>query len=588
MSDPYDAAPNRDADESIYDTTTLGHGGEPTNRDAELLPRVFGPYLLLERLAGGGMGQVFRARRRDAGPSTPTLAIKRVLPELAADAELVSRFVSEARIARTLVDPRIVRVLDDGEIGGEHYLVMEFVDGADLATLLAAGARRGEMLPRGAALTIAWGLAQGLGAAHRRTVEGQPAPVVHRDVSPQNVLVGRDGAVKVTDFGIAQAAEKAVRTRSGVVIGRCRYMSPEQARGAVVDARSDVFSAAVVLFELLAGHPLFAGDSAEQVLRQVAGAPIPHPQETLRDCSVALAELLAQALDRDPDRRPRDGTVLGEAIEARLREEAPDYGAAELASLVQRWMPRDPAAASADPEAERGRQAPGSASGTTAALPPSAESRALPLAAALGGGSGPWSPSQPDPQAPTLLLAAPEPPPSPTGGGRWWARNADTYRSVARLPRRWGRVAVLVAAGMLGAGLGAWMGGRRSASPLPATGPAREHGSPPGAEAAAGRWAIAVQRVLTGAEPAEEGEPAGVLALELLVTHDGRRTPGAERWVYLRCGAGERLMPRWTTTGTAGAIVAFAKPAGSGALSLGLLAPGSVGASEIALRRGKP
>ncbi|MBK6848965.1 MAG: serine/threonine protein kinase [Proteobacteria bacterium] len=212
MSAPPDAAPSlgtagaeRAASaEPSASTTAVGRGDGPGDIDCGALPRIFGDYTLLDRLASGGMGQVYRAARREAGPDAPPVAIKRVLPELAADADFIARFVSEAQIARTLDHPNIVRVLEHGELGGEHYLVMEFIDGADLAALLAACARRALPLPLPAALMIAVAMARGLGAAHRRRVGEQPAPVVHRDISPQNVLVARDGTVKVTDFGIAQ------------------------------------------------------------------------------------------------------------------------------------------------------------------------------------------------------------------------------------------------------------------------------------------------------------------------------------------------------------------------------------------------
>ncbi|MBK8482713.1 MAG: serine/threonine protein kinase [Proteobacteria bacterium] len=565
--------------------TAVGRCDAPDDLDAAPVPRVFGDFALLDRLAGGGMGQVYRALRRDAAPGSPPVALKRILPELASDSEFVARFISEARIARTLDHPNIVRVLDYGELGSEHYLVMEFVDGADLAALLAAAAQRETPLPRPAALLIAVAMAQGLGAAHRRSVEGRPAPVVHRDVSPQNVLVARDGSVKVTDFGIAQAAEKAVRTRSGVVIGRCRYMSPEQARGAVVDARSDVFSAAVVLFEMLAGRPLFAGSSAEQILRQVAGAPIPQPREALPDCPPALLAILSQALERHPEQRQADGLVLAAALEEVLRAEAPGYGAEALGRLVQTLAP--PATSSAvsldDPGATL-RSSPAHSIRTTAPAATKAAQDAGPQAPPVAPSEAPWALSRPDPQAPTLLLDAPSAP-----SGHFSTSLASFRRAVPR-GGGWRKTALALSAALLGVGAGLWIGSQRpaqrgdlpSAAPSPTAGAQRF-------SAATGAWRVAVRRVLADAKtsaPRGPGTATTLFAVEVAITRDGAAVPGAERWLYLRRGSsGVRVRPLWTTAGATGPIVAFAAPPGREMLSLGLLDPGPQGGAFDLPRR---
>jgi len=568
-------------------TTAVGRGDGPGEIDGGALPRIFGDYTLLDRLASGGMGQVYRAARREAGPGAPPVAIKRVLPELAADADFLARFVSEARIARTLDHPNIVRVLEHGELGGEHYLVMEFIDGADLAALLAACARRALPLPLPAALTIAVAMARGLGAAHRRRVGEQPAPVVHRDISPQNVLVARDGTVKVTDFGIAQAAEKAVRTRSGVVIGRCRYMSPEQARGAAVDPRSDVFSAAVVLFEMLAGRPLFPGNSAEQILRQVASAALPQPREALPDCPPALTGLLTEALDRDPERRHADGAVLAAALEQVQRDEAPHYGAEDLGRLVQALAPHQPGAAAAATLGAAQDAAPAPWSATTAAAAP-------PLAPAREGkppraASTDWALAHPDPQAPTLLLEASSGPPPSVGGGRGWPPRGAADRRGLRAPWRWRGTGLVVTAALLGAAAGLWIGSRRAPEVARVAGPSGS--AELGGEGLTGpQWRVAVRRVLAAAKgdlpPGRRAAPA-VVAFEVSITRDGRPLPDAVRWLYLRRGReGARVTPLWTTAGGAGPIAAFPTPPGDGALSLGLRAP-DPGGSELAAPRSR-
>jgi tRNA A-37 threonylcarbamoyl transferase component Bud32 len=314
-------------------------------------PVPFGRYLLLELLAEGGMAQVYRAVLRETSGFEKQVALKRVRRELGEDPEFVARFVDEARIASTLSHGNVVQVFDFGRTeSGEHFLAMELVDGPDLGTLLAACREAGQPFPIPTATFVIAEVAQGLGAAHRRL----PSPVVHRDVSPQNVLLSRSGEVKVVDFGIALAAEKALRTRTGLVLGKCRYMAPEQARGEALDARADVFATGAILFELLAGSSLFDGKTPEQVLEQVLAGPIPPLSSRNPEVPPALDEVLARALDRDRDRRPADGAALARELEGLLHRMAPEFTREDLAALIRvtvpprRWLAWEAVATSPD------------------------------------------------------------------------------------------------------------------------------------------------------------------------------------------------------------------------------------------------
>ena len=303
-------------------------GPEPT-------PKTFGRYLLVERLAEGGMGQVYRAVLRTSGGFEKQLAIKRMLKEFGQDSQFVARFADEAKIASTLNHSNIVQVFDFGEVEGEYYLAMEYVDGPDLGALLSRCAELETPLPTATALWIAAGLARGLGTAHlRRGPDGSLAPVVHRDISPQNVLLCRDGEVKVTDFGIAKAAGNAYRTRTGIVLGKCRYMAPEQAMGGVVDVRADIFAVGCVLFEMLAGRPALEGSGPEEIIRKLVGAPVPCLALHRPDLPPELSALVDRLLHRDPAQRIANGSELAQLLEIQLQRIAPDFRRESVAAFI--------------------------------------------------------------------------------------------------------------------------------------------------------------------------------------------------------------------------------------------------------------
>jgi serine/threonine protein kinase len=269
-------------------------------------------YDVLDRIAVGGMAEVFLAKAYGAHGFEKTIAIKRILPELASDPEFAARFIAEAKVAVKLSHANVVQVFDFGRIGESLFIAMEYVDGLDLAALLRKFKDEGRQIPMPAALHIAIEIMRSLDFAHQHNV-------VHRDVSPSNILISRAGEVKIADFGIAVAASPH-RARGGTgprkVMGKWRYMSPEQARGDTLDTRSDLFSAASVLFELFTGQKLFPGEEAEDIIKNIEIMAIPKAHALRPGLPSRLDDILAPLLARKPiDRPSRPATVLRQLIE---------------------------------------------------------------------------------------------------------------------------------------------------------------------------------------------------------------------------------------------------------------------------------
>jgi len=268
-------------------------------------------YDVLDRIAVGGMAEVFLAKAYGAHGFEKTLAIKRILPELASDPEFAARFIAEAKVAVRLSHANVVQVFDFGRIGESLFIAMEFVDGLDLAAMLRKFKDERRQVPLPAAFHIAIEVIRALDFAHSHNV-------VHRDVSPSNILISRAGEVKIADFGIAVAAQpgRGATGNRKKVMGKWRYMSPEQARGDTLDTRSDLFSAASVMFELFTGEKLFPGDEAEDIIRNIETMPIPRMSATRAGLPSRLDDVLALALARKPiDRPSRPASILRSLIE---------------------------------------------------------------------------------------------------------------------------------------------------------------------------------------------------------------------------------------------------------------------------------
>jgi phosphate binding protein len=275
----------------------------------------FGRYVLLKKIAAGGMGQVFLAKTDDQG-FEKLVVLKRILPHLVEDEEFFTMFLDEARLAARLNHPNIAQIFDLGEDRGTHYIVMEYVAGDDVRRVGKAAHTSGHPLPLGVTLRIIADAAAGLDYAHKaKDAQGKPLGLVHRDISPQNILVGFDGGVKLIDFGVAKATGRAQATATGMLKGKFPYMSPEQAEGKELDGRSDIFALGIVLWELLTDNRLFKGENDTAAQRLVIACRVPPPSTFVKALPPELDALVLKALAKNPADRYPDAASFRLAIE---------------------------------------------------------------------------------------------------------------------------------------------------------------------------------------------------------------------------------------------------------------------------------
>ncbi|HVY38902.1 MAG TPA: serine/threonine-protein kinase [Polyangia bacterium] len=286
----------------------------------EIKPERFGRYVLLDRVGIGGMAEVFRAVMPGAQGFQRTFVVKRIISERAQSPYFVEMFVREARINAILHHPNIVQVFDFGEVGGAYFLAMEYVRGRDVSAIARRLRHRARPCPVGVAAFIAREVAQALGYAHALTsADGTPLNVVHRDVSPSNIICQRAGGVKLLDFGIAQAlTEPEAEKTQRMFKGKIAYVAPERIKNQPADARADLFSLGVVLWELLAGRKLFRGKTEVETLQNVLEMPVPAPSSIRPDVPVELDQIVARALARDPAERYPNAYDLAEDLDGVL------------------------------------------------------------------------------------------------------------------------------------------------------------------------------------------------------------------------------------------------------------------------------
>ncbi len=293
-------------------------------------------YRILGRIATGAMGQVFLARLRCRDGSWKDVVLKRIRPELQIDPQMVEMFHDEARIASKLAHPNIVRIFELGEIDGSMFIAMELVEGLTLSALGRRLAVGGKLLPLEAVLRIGCDVLAALDHAHRLVdVNGRPLNIVHRDVSPPNILVSFGGAVKLLDFGVTKAEGRLHHTRPGLLKGKLAYMAPEQIRGDAVDARTDLFALGALLYEALLGtHPFF-GKTDAMILRSIVDSePLP-PARVEPGFPAMLAAILLKALAKDPRARYPSAAAMLRDVEGFLRTRASNVGAGHLAALME-------------------------------------------------------------------------------------------------------------------------------------------------------------------------------------------------------------------------------------------------------------
>ncbi len=288
--------------------------------DGDLIERL-GRYDLLRRLGAGGMAEVHLARASGPEGFQKLVVLKRILPHLSADPEFVRMFLAEARLAAILDHPNVVQVFDIGRDGTDWFFTMEYVYGENLQTVLRAVRRHCTALPLEHAITIGIGLATGLHYAHERVgFDGRPLQIVHRDVSPTNVMITYDGCVKMADFGIAKVTSRTDVTRAGIRKGKVPYMSPEQCRAEGLDRRSDVFSLGIVLYECTTMVRLFDGDNEFGVMNRIVNGDVPPPSTQRANYPKELERIVMRALGREKNQRYATAAELATDLEAFARD----------------------------------------------------------------------------------------------------------------------------------------------------------------------------------------------------------------------------------------------------------------------------
>jgi serine/threonine protein kinase len=296
----------------------------------------FGKYLLLQRVSVGGMAEVFKAIPEGARRVDQILAIKRILPNIAEDQEFIGMFVDEARLVGQLTHPNICRIYELGRVGADHYIAMQFLWGRDLLKVMNRYKRVGLLVPEPMAVFVASHACAALHYAHNKCdASGAPLHIIHRDVSPQNIIVGYGGQSKLIDFGVARAATQSQKTQAGILKGKFGYMSPEMIRGLPVDHRSDVFAMGICLHEALTGSRLFYGETDFATLELVRDVRVVPPSAKVPTVHPQLDAIVMRALARDADQRHQTAAELEASLLAFLDEHYPGYSEAEVGASMR-------------------------------------------------------------------------------------------------------------------------------------------------------------------------------------------------------------------------------------------------------------
>jgi len=309
---------------------------------SESVLKKFGKYFLLDRIGEGGMAEIFRARLATPGSSGRFVVIKRIQGAYSNNAEFVQMFRAEVQVTMRFTHPNIVQLYESGEENGQHFIAMELVEGRNLRQILSKISQKQQRVPIPASCHMIEQAAAGLNYAHsfKDRITGEPLNLVHRDVSPQNILVSYDGNIKVIDFGIAKAATNGEATRAGVIKGKLSYLSPEQVMGDVLDGRSDLFALGIVLWELLTGKRLFVaeGDNEFQVLKMIESCTsyVKPPSTYNPEVPKELDALVMQCLARDPKKRFQTGEEMSRALRKILAIHYSDFGVSDLSTFVKK------------------------------------------------------------------------------------------------------------------------------------------------------------------------------------------------------------------------------------------------------------
>jgi eukaryotic-like serine/threonine-protein kinase len=296
-------------------------------------------YRIIERIAAGGMAEVYRAESAGLEGFKKIVAIKRVLPHLSEKKQFIGMFLDEARTSAHLSHSNCVQVFDIGVGDNTYFIVMEFVDGADLKTVIEHKRQRGTRVPLEAACFVCQKICEGLFYAHEVTdSKGKKLGIVHRDMSPPNVLITRHGEIKIADFGLAKANSQLERSEPGIIKGKFSYLSPEAAMGEAVDHRTDIFAIGIMLWEMLAGRRLFLGETDLDTVRQVQSARIPSLSQLNHEVQPELERIVLKALARDPNQRYLTARDLGRDLSGYLFKLGHPVSSFEVATLVREAM----------------------------------------------------------------------------------------------------------------------------------------------------------------------------------------------------------------------------------------------------------
>jgi serine/threonine-protein kinase len=296
-------------------------------------------YRIIERIAAGGMAEVYRAESAGLEGFKKIVAIKRVLPHLSEKKQFIGMFLDEARTSAHLSHSNCVQVFDIGVGDNTYFIVMEFVDGSDLKNIIEHRRQKGQRVPLEAACLICQKICEGLAYAHEATdTKGRKLGIVHRDMSPPNVLITRYGEVKIADFGLAKANSQLEHSEPGIIKGKFSYLSPEAAMGESVDHRTDIFAIGIMLWEMLAGRRLFLGESDLDTVRQVQAARIPSIAQLNSEVTPELERIVLKALARDPNQRYQSARDLGRDLSAHLFKVGRPVSSFEIATLVREAM----------------------------------------------------------------------------------------------------------------------------------------------------------------------------------------------------------------------------------------------------------
>jgi len=300
------------------------------------MSRQFGKFQLLKKIATGGMAEIHIAKQRGMEGFEKIVVIKMILPHLATNADFVNMFLDEARIAARLTHPNIVQIYDLGRAAGTYFIAMEYVQGENLRSISKVARKNDAPVPLEHTVKIASQACEGLHYAHMKNdTSGNPLHIVHRDVSPQNILVSFEGVVKLVDFGIAKAATQYTETKAGILKGKYSYMSPEQCKGKHIDNRSDVFSMGIVLWELATGVRLYKKSSELMILKEITEGKVTPPREINRQIPAELEAIILKALEKHPDNRFQDALQMHMALEEFMKNRGLTSSTVHLSAFMR-------------------------------------------------------------------------------------------------------------------------------------------------------------------------------------------------------------------------------------------------------------